>query len=61
MLAKISACSTVGEFEPFAALCQKVFVLLGALREISFFLYEFSSNAFMATLEYALEANKQER
>jgi hypothetical protein len=41
--------SAVGEFEPFAAVCRKVFMLLGALREISF-LYEFSSNAFMATL-----------
>jgi dynein heavy chain 1, cytosolic len=49
--------SAVGEFEPFAAVCRKVFVLLGALREISF-LYEFSSNAFMATLEHVLEANK---
>ncbi|KAG7353523.1 dynein family protein [Nitzschia inconspicua] len=49
--------SAVGEFEPFASICRKVFVLLGALREISF-LYEFSSNAFMATLEHVLEANK---
>jgi dynein heavy chain 1 len=49
--------SAVGEFEPFAALCRKVFVLLGALREVSF-LYEFSSNAFMAILEHVLDDNK---
>jgi len=47
----------VGEFEPFAAICRKVFILLGALRGISF-LYEFSSNTFMTILEGVLEENK---
>lgn len=49
--------AAVGEFEPFAILCRKVFVLLGALRAISF-LYEFSSTEFMVILEDVLEKNK---
>ena len=49
--------ASVGQFEPFAALCRKVFVLLGALREL-LFLYEFSSNAFVAILEHVLEESK---
>jgi len=48
---------SVGEFEPFAELCRKVFVLLGALRGISF-LYEFSANTFMTILQHTLEENK---
>jgi len=48
---------SVGEFEPFASICRKVFVLLGALRGISF-LYEFSANTFMTILEHVLEENK---
>jgi dynein heavy chain 1, cytosolic len=51
--------TAVGEFEPFAVLCRKIFVLLGAMREISF-LYEFSPSAFMATLEYVLEESKSD-
>jgi len=47
----------VGEFEPFAAICRKVFVLLAALRGISF-LYEFSSNTFMTILTHVLDENK---
>ena len=48
---------SVGEFEPFAEICRKVFILLGALRGISF-LYEFSANTFMTILEYVLEESK---
>jgi dynein heavy chain 1 len=47
----------VSEFEPFAAICRNVFILLGALRGISF-LYEFSSNTFMTILEHVLKENK---
>jgi len=47
----------VGEFEPFAVICRNIFVLLGALRSISF-LYEFSSNTFMTILGHVLEENK---
>lgn len=49
--------ATVGEFEPFAVVCRKLFVLLGALREICF-LYEFSSTEFMVILGDVLEKNK---
>jgi dynein heavy chain 1 len=49
--------SAIGEFEPFAALCKQVFIILMALRELSF-LYEFSSNAFMSILQHVLEENK---
>jgi dynein heavy chain 1, cytosolic len=44
----------VSKFEPFAILCRKLFVLLSALRDISF-LYEFSANSFMAILEDVLK------
>jgi dynein heavy chain 1, cytosolic len=44
----------VARFEPFAAICRKLFVLLEALRELSF-LYEFPANTFMAILQYILE------
>jgi dynein heavy chain 1 len=47
----------VSRFEPFAMFCRSVFILLGALREISF-LYEFSSTAFMSILEDVLKKNK---
>ncbi|KAL3939676.1 MAG: hypothetical protein SGBAC_005637 [Bacillariaceae sp.] len=43
----------VSRFEPFSVFCRKVFILLGALRDISF-LYEFSSMAFMGILEDVL-------
>jgi dynein heavy chain 1 len=48
----------VSKFEPFAAICRKLFVLLGALRDISF-LYEFSATTFMSILEDVL--SKSER
>jgi dynein heavy chain 1, cytosolic len=48
--------AAVGEFEPFANVCRKIFVLLVALRGISY-LYEFSTE-FMVILEYVLEKNK---
>jgi dynein heavy chain 1 len=48
----------VSRFEPFAIFCRHVFILLGALREISF-LYEFSSSAFMAILEDVLNKSKR--
>jgi dynein heavy chain 1 len=46
----------VSEFEPFAVVCRKVFVLLEALREVSF-LYEFTANTFMSILEDILKKN----
>lgn len=48
--------AAVSEFEPFAAICRNLFVLLSALREVSF-LYEFSSNTFMTILKHVLEEN----
>ena len=47
----------VSRFEPLASLCRKLFVLLGALRDISF-LYEFSATTFMAIIGDVLEKNK---
>jgi len=47
----------VSRFEPLALLCRKLFVLLGALRDISF-LYEFSATTFMVIIEDVLEKNK---
>jgi dynein heavy chain 1 len=46
----------VARFEPFAAICRKLFVLLEALREISF-LYEFPAKTFMTILDFVLESN----
>jgi dynein heavy chain 1 len=46
----------VARFEPFAAICRKLFVLLEALRELSF-LYEFPAKTFMSILEFVLESN----
>jgi dynein heavy chain 1 len=48
----------VSRFEPFAIICRKLFVLLGALRDISF-LYEFSSTTFMHILGDVLDKNKR--
>eukprot|EP00980_Cylindrotheca_fusiformis_P017634 scaffold5529_cov117-Cylindrotheca_fusiformis.AAC.11 len=48
----------VSRFEPFAIFCRHVFVLLSALREISF-LYEFSPSAFMGILEDVLKKIKR--
>ena len=48
--------NAVSEFEPFAVVCRKVFVLLEALREVSF-LYEFTANTFMSILEEILKKN----
>jgi dynein heavy chain 1, cytosolic len=46
----------VSEFEPFAMICRKLFVLLEAMREISF-LYEFTSSTFMLILQDVLAKN----
>jgi dynein heavy chain 1 len=46
----------VSLFEPFASVCRRVFVLLEALREISF-LYEFTATTFMSILEDILKKN----
>jgi len=43
----------VGKFQPFALVCRKIFVLLEALRDLSF-LYEFPSKFFTAILEFVL-------
>jgi dynein heavy chain 1 len=47
----------VSRFEPFATICRTLFVLLGALREISF-LYEFSASTFMGIIQDVLDKNK---
>lgn len=47
---------SVSMFEPFAVICRKLFVLLGALRDLSF-LYEFSATTFMHILENVLAKN----
>lgn len=44
----------VARFEPFAKVCRKLFVLLEALRELSF-LYEFPANIFMTVLQETLK------
>ena len=43
----------VARFEPFSRICRKLFVLLEALRELSF-LYEFPANIFMTVLHETL-------
>mmetsp|Transcript_17192 Transcript_17192/g.32539 ORF Transcript_17192/g.32539 Transcript_17192/m.32539 type:complete len:4250 (-) Transcript_17192:45-12794(-) len=43
----------ITEYEPLADICKKLYVLLKSLRDFSF-LYEFSAQAFMKTLESAL-------
>ena len=47
----------VARFEPLSIICRKLFVLLGALRDISF-LYEFSATSFMNIIEDVLAKNK---
>lgn len=46
----------VARFEPFAAVCRKLFVLLESMRQISF-LYEFTAKTFMGILDHILETN----
>jgi len=46
----------VARFEPFAAICRKLFVLLESLRELSF-LYEFPAKTFMGILDHILETS----
>jgi len=48
---------SVSRFEPLAVLCRELFVLLSALREISF-LYEFSATTFMNIIADVLAKNK---
>lgn len=48
--------SAVAQFEPFAVICRKLFVLLEALRSLSF-LYEFTATTFMSILEDILTAD----
>ena len=48
----------VGKFEPFAALCRKIFILLEALRDLSF-LYEFPAKTFTAILEHVLDQQSE--
>eukprot|EP00934_Nitzschia_sp_Nitz4_P009291 Nitzschia sp. Nitz4//scaffold6_size259037//29898//42524//NITZ4_001045-RA/size259037-augustus-gene-0.315-mRNA-1//-1//CDS//3329556806//9281//frame0 len=47
----------VSRFEPLAEICRKLFVLLAALRDISF-LYEFSATTFMNIVDTVLNSNK---
>lgn len=47
----------VSRFESLSVLCRKLFVMLGALRDISF-LYEFSANTFMNIIDNVLQKNK---
>lgn len=44
----------VARFEPFAKVCRALFILLEALRELSF-LYEFPANIFMTILQETLK------
>ena len=44
----------VAKFEPFSKVCRKLFVLLEAVRELSF-LYEFPANIFMTILQETLK------
>lgn len=44
----------VARFEPFAAICRKLFVLLESMRQISF-LYEFTAKSFMGVLDHILQ------
>lgn len=48
----------VARFEPFSGTCRQVFVLLEALRDLSF-LYEFPASTFMGILEYILSKNSE--
>eukprot|EP00522_Entomoneis_paludosa_P000277 CAMPEP_0172474334 /NCGR_PEP_ID=MMETSP1065-20121228/69303_1 /TAXON_ID=265537 /ORGANISM="Amphiprora paludosa, Strain CCMP125" /LENGTH=4205 /DNA_ID=CAMNT_0013232513 /DNA_START=82 /DNA_END=12699 /DNA_ORIENTATION=- len=43
----------VGKFQPFATVCRNIFVLLEALRDLSF-LYEFPAKLFTSILEFVL-------
>jgi len=47
----------ISVFEPLSDVCRQLFVLLAAMREISF-LYEFSAKHFMAILKYVLESKE---
>jgi len=49
----------IAAFDPLAVTCRNLFVLLGAMREISF-LYEFSAKTFMSVLEAVLACVKPE-
>ena len=49
----------VAQFEPFAATCRKLFVLLEALRELSF-LYEFPAKTFMSILQDILSRHAEQ-
>merc|ERR1719183_1822313 len=44
----------ISTFEPLGEICRELFVLLKAMRDISF-LYEFSAKGFMSVLECVLE------
>lgn len=48
--------NAVSEFEPFAMICRKLFVLLAAMRDLSF-LYEFTATTFMSVLQDILQKN----
>lgn len=50
----------VARFEPFASTCRQLFVLLEALRELSF-LYEFPAKMFMSILEFVLHNKTEEK
>ena len=51
--------TAVGKFEPLANICRNLFVLLEAMREISF-LYEFSANTFYSVLDHVLKTPQEE-
>ena len=50
----------VGKFEPLSQVCRDLFVLLEAMREISF-LYEFSAGTFMSILDFVLETHSSQK
>jgi dynein heavy chain 1, cytosolic len=49
--------TAVARFEPFAALCRNIYVLLESMRQISF-LYEFTAKQFMRILDHILEQSE---
>lgn len=48
----------VGKFKPFAALCRRIFILLEALRDLSF-LYKFPAKKFKTILEHVLKEQSE--
>jgi len=50
----------ISKFEPFSLICKHLFVLFAGMREIDF-LYEFTAQSFMSTLECVLKDSGNEK